>query len=132
MQLPQWLGARRRAQFNRQVVNRLVGPLSGHVPLWSVVEHTGRRSGRVYRTPVTMFRTDDGVAILLPYGRDTDWVRNLRAAGGGRITMTGTTLGVSDPRVVPTSEAVAHLGQPWKLILGRLGVKETLLLSVDR
>jgi deazaflavin-dependent oxidoreductase (nitroreductase family) len=49
------------------------------VPIWSIVEHVGRRSGKTYRTPVSVFRTRDGVAILLPYGTDRDWVRNVQA-----------------------------------------------------
>ena len=40
----------------------------GRVSMWSIIEHRGRRSGAVYRTPVSMFPTPDGVAILLAYG----------------------------------------------------------------
>lgn len=118
----------RRAQFNRAVVNRVVRPLSGRVAMWSLVEHVGRRSGKPYRTPVSMFATADGVAVLLAYGRDRDWVRNLQAAGGGAVTMSGTTFIVTDPKIVPTSEAALLVKQPWRSMLGRLGIAETLLL----
>ena len=73
--------AKRRARFNRRVTNPLVRPISGWVSMWSIVEHVGRRSGKSYRTPVSIFRTDDGVAVLLPYGTDTDWVRNVQGRG---------------------------------------------------
>lgn len=119
----------RRARFNRVVTNPLFRPVSGWLPLFSIVEHTGRRSGKRYRTPVTMFTTPDGVAVLLVYGPDRDWVKNLQAADGGRVKFGGKTFTVTDPRVVPTSEAVGLLRPPWRQLLGRAGVAHTLLLT---
>jgi deazaflavin-dependent oxidoreductase (nitroreductase family) len=121
--------ARRRAAFNRKYTNRLVTPLAGRLPMWSAVEHVGRRSGTTYRTPVTAFPTSDGVTVLLPYGTDTDWVRNLRAAGGGDVQMVGRTFGVTDPRVVPLAEADAAAKAPWRRVLRASGVEHALLLT---
>ena len=120
--------ADQRARFNRRVMNHLIRPLSGRVAMWSIIEHRGRRSGKVYRTPVSMFPTADGVAILLAYGEDRDWVRNLDAAGGGRAVMSGKTFDVIDPRIVPTSEAAALLSAPWRQIFGAMSTPSTLLL----
>ena len=33
-----------------------------------ILEHVGRRSGKRYRTPLNVFPTDDGVAVLSPMG----------------------------------------------------------------
>lgn len=124
------LFSREHARFNRRVTNRIVLPLSGWLPMWSVVEHVGRRSGKVYRTPVSAFRTrDGGVAVLLPYRPDRDWVKNLQAAGGGRVRLYGKTFDVTDPRVVPTREAVGLLKPPWRKLMGSAGVESTLLLT---
>ncbi len=121
--------ARRRAEFNRRFVNPIVRPLAGHLPLWSAVDHVGRRSGRQYRTPVTVFATTDGVAILLPYGVDTDWVRNLRDAGTGTVVVNGRRLAVRDPRVVAIAEAARLTRRPWQRMLPVLPVKSALLLT---
>lgn len=121
--------SQRRAEFNRVVTNPLFRPISGWVPLWSIIEHTGRRSGRTYRTPVSMFSTPDGVAVALVYGPDRDWLKNLQAAGGGRAKMYGKTFPVTDPKVVPTAEAVAQMKTPWAQILERANVDYTLLLT---
>ncbi len=118
-----------RAAFNRRVVNRVVRPLSGRFAMWSLIEHRGRRSGKVYRTPVTMFRITGGVAILFAYGEDRDWVRNLVAADGGRVVMSGRTFDVSGPRIVPTVDAAALMGAPWRQVVGRLSVPSALLLQ---
>jgi deazaflavin-dependent oxidoreductase (nitroreductase family) len=120
--------ADQRAKFNRRVMNPLVRPLSGRVAMWSLIEHRGRRSGTVYRTPVSMFPTADGVAILLAYGDDRDWVRNLTAAGSGRAVMGGKTFDVTDPRIVPTPEAAAMLRTPWRQVFGLMSTPTTLLL----
>ncbi len=119
----------RRARFNRVVTNPLFRPISGWVPLWSIVEHTGRRSGKTYRTPVSVFSTTDGVAVVLPYGPDRDWVKNLQAAGGGRVKLRGKTFEVTNPRVLPTSDAVGLLKSPWRQLVGSAGVAYTLLLT---
>lgn len=121
--------ADRRARFNRAVINRLVTPLSGRVAMWSLVSHVGRRSGKAYTTPVTMFDIDDGVAILLPYGRDRDWVNNLFAAGGGTVTKSGESFAVTNPRIVATSAAAPLVQRPWRGLVGHLGVQWTLLLE---
>ncbi|MGB3474178.1 MAG: nitroreductase family deazaflavin-dependent oxidoreductase [Mycobacterium sp.] len=119
----------RRARFNRVVTNPLFRPICGWVPMWSIVEHTGRRSGTDYRTPVSMFHTADGVAVLLPYGTGRDWVKNLQAADGGRVKVGGKTFAVTNPQVVPTEEAIELLKPPWRQLLGRAGVPHTLLLT---
>lgn len=118
-----------RARLNRRVVNRVVRPLSGRIAMWSIVEHRGRRTGRVHRTPVSMFPTADGVAIVLPYGEDRDWVRNLQAANGGRVTVGGKTFPVTAPRIVPTVDAATLLRPPWRQLVGRLRTPTTLLLT---
>lgn len=121
--------ARRRAEFNRRFVNPVVEPLAGYLPLWSAVDHVGRRTGKQYRTPVTAFATSDGVAVLLPYGADTDWVRNLKAAGSGKVVVDGRSLLVENPRVVPVAEALDTMRDPWRRLLRVLPVQSALLLT---
>ena len=43
----------------------------------SVVHHVGRTTGRVYETPIGAVPTDDGFVIALPYGSNTDWLKNV-------------------------------------------------------
>ncbi|AUN40198.1 nitroreductase family deazaflavin-dependent oxidoreductase [Tsukamurella tyrosinosolvens] len=102
MQLPQSL-----ARFNRRVTNPVQRLWAGWAPSFAIVEHTGRTSGKPYRTPVTAFATEDGVAVLLSYGPDRDWLKNLRAAGGGRVVRGGRPRAVTDPRVVSRDDAAA-------------------------
>jgi deazaflavin-dependent oxidoreductase (nitroreductase family) len=94
MPLPQAL-----ATFNRRVTNRIAGPVAGRAPGFGIVVHTGRRSGRVYRTPVTLFSHGGAYRIALTYGRDVDWLKNILAAGEFRIETGGHTVELTDPVV---------------------------------
>ena len=69
-------------------------------PLYGVIEHRGRRSGKVFRTPVVVKPTNDGFVVPMPYGERTDWYRNVLAAGGGVIRWNGRQYRVGDPEVV--------------------------------
>ena len=100
MQLPQWL-----ARFNRHVTNPIQRLWAGWAPTFGILAHVGRKSGKLYRTPLNVFPTDDGVAILLSYGPDRDWLKNITAAGGGRMKRYGKTFELRDPRVMSRAEA---------------------------
>lgn len=90
---------RRLARFNRYVTNPVQRTWAGALPGFGIVRHTGRRSGRAYRTPVNAFPTDGGFAILLTYGEGTDWLRNLRA-GGGELVHRRKRYQLAAPRVL--------------------------------
>jgi deazaflavin-dependent oxidoreductase (nitroreductase family) len=74
----------------------------------SVVRHVGRTSGRPYETPVQVVPTDDGFVIALPYGPNTDWLKNVLASGEATITHDGSTYRVDRPEVIPMSDAASH------------------------
>src|ERR1700686_3590454 len=69
------------AAFNLAVTNRITGLFAGWLPGFGILIHVGRKSGRVYRTPVNIFRAPDGFLIALTYGRESEWVKNVMAAG---------------------------------------------------
>ncbi|AFM15451.1 deazaflavin-dependent nitroreductase family protein [Mycolicibacterium chubuense NBB4] len=104
MQLPQWL-----ARFNRHVTNPVQRLWAGWAPTMGILEHVGRRSGRRYRTPLTVFSASvdghDAVAILLTYGPDRDWLKNITAAGGGTMRRYGRSFSVVDPQVMTKAQA---------------------------
>lgn len=124
MQLPQ-----RLARFNRYVTNPVQRLWAGWAPMMGILEHVGRRSGRVYRTPLTVFATDDGVAVLLTYGPDRDWLKNLMAADGGRLRRHGRSLAVRNPRVITRDHAAAHVAGLGRRVFRRLPFENALLLT---
>ncbi|MDN4517461.1 nitroreductase family deazaflavin-dependent oxidoreductase [Mycolicibacterium austroafricanum] len=123
MQLPQWL-----ARFNRHVTNPIQRLWAGWAPTMGILEHVGRKSGKAYRTPLTVFSTDTGFAVLLTYGRDRDWLKNLVAAGEGRLKRHGRTYRVDAPRVMSKSTAAPHITGPGRFVFARLPFEEAVLL----
>lgn len=99
MPFPTWV-----ARLNRRFTNRLVRSVAGRVPFWAIVRHIGRRTGRVYRTPVTLFRRDGRYVIALTYGRGRDWVKNVLAAGGCEVETRGRIVHMTDPRIITDEE----------------------------
>jgi deazaflavin-dependent oxidoreductase (nitroreductase family) len=99
--LRRWL-----AHVNRRVTNRLVGPVARYLPGFGVVVHTGRKTGRRYRTPVNVFRGSGGYVIALTYGTRADWVRNVRSAEGCTLETRGRVLRLTRPRLYRDDEYV--------------------------
>lgn len=128
MQMPQGL-----ARFNRHVTNPVQRLWAGWLPPFAILEHVGRRSGKPYRTPVNVFSATvdgkPGVAILLTYGPDRDWLKNLTAAGGGRMRHRGKDFDVADPRVVSKEQAATHLTGPARAVFARLPFEQAVLLT---
>jgi deazaflavin-dependent oxidoreductase (nitroreductase family) len=88
------------ARLNRIGLNRIVRHLATWLPGLAVVEHVGRRSGTVYRTPVNLFTADGHYTMALTYGADSDWVRNVLAGGGCHLVHRRQRIRLVDPRVV--------------------------------
>lgn len=129
MQLPQ-----RLARFNRHVTNPIQRLWAGWLPLHGILEHVGRRSGTPYRTPLVVFRAEldgqPGVAILLTYGPDRDWLKNITAADGGRLRHLGKTFDVTDPRVATKTEAAPQVSRGVRPIFSRLPFEYAVLLRL--
>lgn len=89
---------RRMAAVNRGVANRVLGPVAARLPGFGVIEHTGRRSGRRYRTPVAVFAVPDGYVLAIIYGTESDWVRNVLAAGGCELRIRGRVERLTAPQ----------------------------------
>lgn len=92
------------ARFNKHVTNRIQGLWAPWLPPWAVIVHKGRTSGRPYRTPVLAFRTNTHLAVILFYGKDTDWVRNVLSANGADVIRANRTHSLTDPRILPGTD----------------------------
>ena len=114
--------SRRVARFNRAVGNPIQLTYAWLLPPWAVIEHRGRVSGRSYRTPVNAYRRGSVFAVVVLYGADSDWVRNLLAAGGGGVVRGGRHYELSGCRVVtvPSDDPVLAQVSPVARLLGRV------------
>lgn len=127
VRIPQWV-----ARINRRVTNPVQRLWAGRAPGMGILEHRGRTSGKRYRTPLNVFTTDDGVAVLLTYGPDRDWLKNITAAGGARMRRRGRTIALTDPRVVTKAEAARHVTGFAGPIFAHLPFDDAVLLRQRR
>jgi deazaflavin-dependent oxidoreductase (nitroreductase family) len=116
------------ARFNRRFTNRLLGGIPARISPFVIVEHVGRRSGAIYRTPVVAFGHPAGRLIALTYGSGADWVRNVLAADGAVLRHGGVAELVSSPLVVGRPEAFPHIPVLIRLFLRLLDATEFLVL----
>jgi deazaflavin-dependent oxidoreductase (nitroreductase family) len=86
-------------QWNKVGLNRVTRRIAPWMPGLGVVVHRGRRTGKVYQTPVNVFATDDGYILALTYGPDTDWVKNVLAAGSCELLTRGRVISLKSPRL---------------------------------
>jgi uncharacterized membrane protein required for colicin V production len=77
------------AKINLAFTNRITGLFAGWLPGFGILAHVGRKSGKVYRTPVNIFRASSGFVIALTYTSQSEWVKNVLAAGGYKIETRG-------------------------------------------
>lgn len=91
----------------------------------------GRRSGRSYQVPVGAYPYDDGFVLALIYrGTQSDWCRNVIAAGRCTLTWKGHTYELGRPEVISTREVMQR---PWPIrhraLFRVIGVREFLWLQ---
>jgi deazaflavin-dependent oxidoreductase (nitroreductase family) len=99
-----------------RIATRLLNPLTmllagtRFLPLYGVINHRGRRSGKAFRTPIVVQPTSDGFVVPMPWGEGTDWYRNVRAAGECVIRWKGHDYTLVDPEVINTTDPAAEAG----------------------
>ena len=113
------------ARFNKRVTNRIQGIWAPYLPPYAVVVHQGRTSGREYRTPVLAFRSGTTIAIMVLYGEQSDWTRNLLASGQGGLERLGRLHHLTNPRLADA----AHLQQA--PAIARLAARRVPVLLAD-
>jgi len=120
----------RVARWNKVGLNRVVRHIAPWMPGLGLVVHRGRRSGRTYQTPVNTFPTADGYVIALTYGAgNTDWVKNVQAAGGCELRTRGRVVQLDAPRVYH-DETRREIGSPHRQVLRLIGVADFLSLTI--
>lgn len=120
----------RMRQVNKVALNKVMRPLCRWLPGMGVLVHRGRRSGRQFHTPVNLFQRPGGRYVLaLTYGPDTDWVKNVLAAGGCELVTRGRHIELTAP-VLFHDESRGEIRVVERFVLGRLHVDDFMELHV--
>lgn len=95
-----------------------------------VLTHVGRSSGATYRTPLDAHPVDGGYVFILVYGSQSDWVRNILAAGHARLTYDGQEIELTGPRLIAEQQAWRALGEGVKRPPRVLRISEYLRMDL--
>jgi deazaflavin-dependent oxidoreductase (nitroreductase family) len=119
-----------------RALNPLMRKLAGrrHVRMAAEIRHVGRNSGRAYVTPAGARVSGDVAVIPLTFGNQSDWSKNVRAAGGCSIRAGGRDYAADTPEFVDRKDAgpllAAAFGPLERAGFRLLGIKQYLRLHV--
>ena len=92
----------------RSLANRVFLMISGRwFRAYSIVRHVGRTSGRAYQNPVSAYPLGDGFVIPVLYGTQSQWVRNVMAAGRFTLRTKGRDYLLERPELIAPAQALA-------------------------
>jgi hypothetical protein len=112
---------------NKRILNPFAIWLAARRPMYyGVLHHAGRRSGKVYATPVVAKLISAGVIIPLPYGTHTDWLANVLAADGCSLTLNGQDYALTSPEIRPANMAEPLVPPTNAAVWRRFGIKNYL------
>jgi deazaflavin-dependent oxidoreductase (nitroreductase family) len=94
----------RLRHFATRFIDPLLLPVATRLPGFGVLTHVGRVTGRVYRTPINLFRRGDDYLFFLTYGSDVQWVKNVIAAGFCSVETRGRVVELVEPELITDPE----------------------------
>ena len=120
---------RRHRRTGSRFVNEVVNPFLRQrgVARWSrdnlgTLEHVGRRSGIRRLTLVHPVPTDTGFRIIVPLGEESQWARNVLAAGHCRLQVGVTVYELDEPALVEPG-SVSEIPAPFRWAQAQLGFR---------
>lgn len=115
--------------FNKYVTNRILRVFVSLSPgPFALIRHTGRRSATLYETVIWVWPLAEGFVIALTYGRDVDWYRNIRAAGGGTLVWHKRIYALGSPEPIDAQRALTAFPRGLRSLLRRTGSHEFVWL----
>ena len=101
------------------------------MPLYGLLHHVGRRSGRPYATPVVVRTHDGSVYVPLPFGERTDWYRNAVAAGEVRLTWNGAERRLTGAQIIARTEAGPAFRSWMHAAMRMVGIERVVRFTLD-
>ena len=90
--------------------------------LYGLLRHVGRTSGRAYAIPIVALPTRDGFFIPLPFGDQTQWLKNLKSADRAGLRHAGREYVIERPEVLDLRTAGPDLPAWVRFASGRVGI----------
>jgi deazaflavin-dependent oxidoreductase (nitroreductase family) len=120
--------ARRVVRFFARFVNPLVLLIAGRrwMPIVGILRHRGRKSGRLYATPLGMRPYRDAFLMPRTFSEHAAWYQNVLAAGWCVVTYKGRDYTLAEPEVVDYATAAPAFPRYELLQFRLIGINEYL------
>src|ERR1700687_5639670 len=124
--------ARRAVRWVAAFVNPIVLLIAGRrwVPVAGIPRHRGRRSGRMYATPIGIRPLGDGFVIPRTFSDNAAWYLNIKSAGGATVKYLGRTQQLVDPQGGEYATAKPAFPRYELLQFRLIGINEYLRLRI--
>jgi deazaflavin-dependent oxidoreductase (nitroreductase family) len=115
-----------------RVLNPFVARVAGGrwFPMWSLLNHRGHKSGRLYATPISALPKGEFFWLSLAFGEGAGWARNILAAGECELRYRAADYHLVDPVVVEASSVPAQLPSLMRFGLPLMGASKVLRMRV--
>jgi deazaflavin-dependent oxidoreductase (nitroreductase family) len=112
------------------VINPLVLLVAGRrwMPIVGTLHHRGRRSGRLYSTPLGMRPLGRALVIPRTFGEGAAWYRNLLAAGSVVVTYRAETASFGRPEVSELADVAGAFPRYERTLFRLLGVDDFVVI----
>jgi deazaflavin-dependent oxidoreductase (nitroreductase family) len=111
------------------IQRRIANPLMRRLPIQTLLETTGRKSGQPRRTPVGGRRAGNEFWLVSEYGEKSQYVRNIQADPHVRVRINGSWH-TGTAHLVPQDDARARLKALPRLNSAAVRAVGTNLLSI--
>jgi deazaflavin-dependent oxidoreductase (nitroreductase family) len=113
-----------------RLVNPITRPLAGFAPWWVLVETTGRRTGRIRRTPLAAGpRASGQMLVTAVHGLTSGWVLNAAASPHVRVRHKGRWRSAR-AEVLPWDEALVSTFNAYARSGPRLTGRDPILVRL--
>ena len=120
--------ARRVVRLFARFINPLTLLIAGRrwMPILGVIRHQGRRSGRMYATPLGMRPFGSSFVMPRTFGKNAAWYLNVQAAGWCVVTYRGRDYTLIEPEVIGYATAAPAFPRYELLQFRLVGISEYL------
>ncbi len=104
--------------LNKKFTNKIIGCWAGKKGSpFSLVLHSGKKSGKKFQTPVIAVKQDSKFLFALTYGAQVDWYRNILANGCAGIKHQGNEYKLEKPISLPVESGRKLFPQSLRIFL---------------
>jgi deazaflavin-dependent oxidoreductase (nitroreductase family) len=118
--------------FNKHVLNKAMIHISGkRFGHFAILSHTGRKSGRLYHTPIIAEPFENGFVIALTYGKKVDWYANVKAKGSCSLLWKNHDYPLVHPEFIDKEIGLTAFPAFVRFMLKLIGIEYYLRLEIQ-